>query len=194
MKNEIKMSETVMLIDAAFLDFASNDLKGHFEWLLNRPLQKIDLVSLVSFFSFEAGLKREGNQIQLIFIYDDESVKLRHCFPDNLKEDLSDLTFISPLGEVDAYSFQPEGLATLEDLYIESLKVIADTKEVKNLVVISFNEMYGDKVEDILKKTNEKNIVQFRMDIIEESKLPYCCKSLAFPLMHALGIKGEELD
>ena len=42
-KPQIKLSETVVLIDAAFLNFVITDMKGYFEETLRRSLQDIDL-------------------------------------------------------------------------------------------------------------------------------------------------------
>lgn len=45
-KPQIKLSETVVLIDAAFLNFVITDMKGYFEETLRRSLQDIDLSML----------------------------------------------------------------------------------------------------------------------------------------------------
>ena len=42
-KPQIKLSETVVLIDAAFLNFVITDMKRYFEETLQRSLQEIDL-------------------------------------------------------------------------------------------------------------------------------------------------------
>ena len=42
-KPQIKLAETVVLIDAAFLNFVITDIKGYFEETLHRSLQEIDL-------------------------------------------------------------------------------------------------------------------------------------------------------
>ena len=42
-KPQIKLSETVVLIDAAFLNFVITDMKKYFEATLQRTLQEIDL-------------------------------------------------------------------------------------------------------------------------------------------------------
>ena len=45
---QIKLSETVVLIDAAFLNFVITDMKGYFEKTLQRSLQEIDLSMLTT--------------------------------------------------------------------------------------------------------------------------------------------------
>ena len=51
-KPQIKLSETVVLIDAAFLNFVITDMKGYFEETLRRSLQDIDLSMLTTYLNF----------------------------------------------------------------------------------------------------------------------------------------------
>ena len=48
-KPQIKLAETVVLIDAAFLNFVITDIKGYFEETLHRSLQEIDLSMLTTY-------------------------------------------------------------------------------------------------------------------------------------------------
>ena len=73
------------------------------------------------------------------------------------------------------------------------MKIVADAKEIDKLIVISFNEEYGEKVNDILNKVDGKEIIQFRMNE-PEYRTSYRWEMLAYPIMQALGIKGEELQ
>ena len=45
-KPQIKLSETVVLIDAAFLNFVITDMKGYFEETLRRSLQAVSYTHL----------------------------------------------------------------------------------------------------------------------------------------------------
>lgn len=193
MKNEVKFSETVMLVDAAFLNFVMTDIKKNFERMLGRLLQEVDLSDLFVYLALDAGLAPGKNEVQVLLIYDADSTKFSHCHPSDLAEELSGTAFQdASMGEFSFYSFQPEGMVSLEELYLESLALLTEAKEVKKLVVISFNEEYGDKVAAILDKAEDKEIVQFRMN--EPGKQTgYRWEILAYPLMRALGIRGEEL-
>lgn len=192
MADEMKMSETVMLVDASFLNFVIKDLKKHFEQVLGRKLNDINLADLFVFLAYDAGMEPGDNQVQILLIYDEKSAILPDCNPSDLKKELNNVAFRDNLGEFSFFTFQPDNMVSLEELYLESLKVVADAKEVKKLVVISFNEEYGRKVTDILKRVDGKEIVQFRMNEPEE-ELPCRWEMLAYPLMQALGIKGEEM-
>lgn len=55
-KPQIKLSETVVLIDAAFLNFVITDMKGYFEETLQRSLQEIDLSMLTTYLTLDAGI------------------------------------------------------------------------------------------------------------------------------------------
>ena len=52
-KPQIKLSETVVLIDAAFLNFVITDMKRYFEETLQRSLQEIDLSMLTTYLTLE---------------------------------------------------------------------------------------------------------------------------------------------
>ena len=78
MEEEIKMAETVMLIDASFLNFVTEDIKKNFERMLNRELQEMDLSHLFTYLALDAGIVEGQNEIQIFFIYDKNSAQLVH--------------------------------------------------------------------------------------------------------------------
>ena len=57
-KPQIKLSETVVLIDAAFLNFVITDMKRYFEETLQRSLQEIDLSMLTTYLTLDCGRKK----------------------------------------------------------------------------------------------------------------------------------------
>lgn len=192
MAEEIKMAENVMLIDASFLNLVIKDIKRHFERALGRRLPDIDLADLFVYLAYDAKIARESGSVQVLLIYDRDCMSLACCRPSGLETELNNVAFRDDLGEFVFYTFQPEQLATLEELYLESLKIVAGAKEVRKLVVVSFNEQYGEKTEKILREADGKEIVQFRMDE-PEKELPWQWEILAYPVMQAFGIKGDEL-
>ncbi|WP_321436549.1 DUF6621 family protein [uncultured Bacteroides sp.] len=193
MEEEIKMAETVMLIDAAFLNFVTEDVKKNFERMLNRELQDMDLSHLFTYIALDAGISEGKNEMQIFFIYDDDSASLAHAQPSDMVKELNNVAFSNEFGEFCFNTFQPEKMASREELFLESLKVIADSKEVKKLIVLSFNEEYGDKVNDILKDVEKKDLIQFRMNEPEQD-IKYRWEMLAYPVMQSLGIRGDELQ
>lgn len=191
-KPQIKLSETVVLIDAAFLNFVITDIKGYFEKTLHRSLQEIDLSKLTTYMTLDAGITERKNEVQFLFVYDKESSRLQYCQPSDLQEELNGVAFQSPYGEYSFASVPSEGMVSREDLFLDLLSIVSDSADVKRIIVISFNEEYGKKVTDALREVKDKDIIQFRMNE-PEFPVDYKWDILAFPVMQALGIKAEEL-
>lgn len=191
-KPQVKLSETVVLIDAAFLDFVITDIKKYFEATLHRLLPNINLPILTTYFTLDAGIQEGNNEIQFLFIYDNDSVCLQHCEPSDLKRELNGVAFQSPYGEYFFASVPTEDMVSREDLFLDLLSIVADSADVKRMIIISSDEEYGEKVVDALQKVEGKEIIQFRMDE-PATAVNYKWEMLAFPLMQALGIKVEEL-
>ena len=189
---QIKLSETVVLIDAAFLNFVITDMKGYFEKTLQRSLQEIDLSILTTCLTLDAGITEGKNEVQFLFVYDKESRRLVHCQPSDLEKELNGVAFQSPYGEYSFASVPSEGMVSREDLFLDLLSIVADSADVKRMIVISFNEEYGKKVTDALNEIKGKEVIQFRMDE-PDAPLAYKWDMLAFPIMQALGIKADEL-
>lgn len=193
MANEkVKLSQNVMLIDASFLNFVVMDLMQNFKRILKRPLQEIDLAELSTYLALDAGISDGENEILMLMVYDNESTVLQHCYPSNLKEELDGVAFKNKVGEFLFAGAPCEEMVSRADLYIDLLNIVADCSDVKKLIVISFNEEYGKEVTEILNKIEGKEIIQFRMNEPEEI-LKYQWEMFAFPLMHSLGIRGDEL-
>lgn len=193
MEQKAQFNETVMLIDASFLNFVINDIKKAFEGMLNRPLQTVDLSELMTYLALDAGVAEGEKQIQVILIYDKECTKLVNCNPSGLEKELNDTAFKNQFGEFCFNSFQPEDMVTLEQLYLESLKVVGEAKTVKRLILVSNNELYGEKVMNSLSEREDMEVIQFRMNE-PERQISTHWELLIYPVMQALGIRGDELD
>lgn len=191
-KPQIKLSETVVLIDAAFLNFVITDMKGYFEETLQRSLQEIDLSMLTTYLTLDAGITEGKNEVQFLFVYDKDSGHLVHCHPSDLEKELNGVAFQSPYGEYSFASVPSEGMVSREELFLDLLAVVSDSADVKRMIVVSFNEEYGKKVTDALHEVKGKEIIQFRMNEPEAS-VEYKWDMLAFPVMQALGIRADEL-
>ncbi len=57
MANEMNFADTVMLVDAAYLNRVCGDLKKHFSTVLGRELPKADLPVLMECLALDAGLR-----------------------------------------------------------------------------------------------------------------------------------------
>lgn len=193
MTNEVKFAETVMLIDAAYVDRVAGDLSRHFGEVVGRKLPKADLPVLLECLVLDSGVPVGENTLQVLFIYDEESKKMNAFQPSDLEKELNNVAFQSQLGEFALYSFEPSDMATREELFLESLKVVADAKEVKRLIVVPAEEEYGDKIPALLNKVDGKEkITVFGMNP-PAAQVAYQWDILGFSVLESLGIKAEEL-
>lgn len=193
MTNEIKFADTVILMDAAYVDRVAGDLSKHFGEVLGRKLPKADLPVLLECLSLDGGIPLGENVIQVLFIYDKESRKMGAFQPSDLEKELNNVAFKSQLGELALYSFEPSDMTGREELFLESLKVVVDAKEVKRVIIVPAEEEYGDKIPAILNKVDGKEkMTVFGMNPLA-GEVAYQWEMLGFAILQSLGIKAEEL-
>ena len=192
MDEKIKLPENVMLIDVAFLNFAIQDLRLYFEEVLHRELQVIDFSQLICFFALDADYKEEPASTQVLMIYDSSSTVLEHCTPSDLKTQLDGAAFNSQWGEFAFASVPTAEMINRADLFTDLLQIVLNSSDVKRVIVLSYNDEYGEEITPLLQKDHGKEVVQFRM---QESDQPlgYRWEMLPYPIMQALGIRGDEL-
>lgn len=191
---KIKFPSNVLLIDAAFLNLVVTDLKKYFEKTLMRELQEIDLSELVTYIVLDAGMVVGDNQIQILMVYDKDSAQLSNCRPSDLSAELNGVAFKSQFGEFSFASVPCEEMVSREELYLDLLSIVLDSADVERLILVSFNEEYGDKVMERLKGVKNKETIQFRMNEPEESIEGYQWEMLAYPVMQALGIREKSCN
>ena len=191
MTNEIKFADTVILMDVAYVDRVAADLSRHFGEVVGRKLPKADLPVLLECLSLDSGIPLGENAVQVLFIYDEESKKMGALEPSDLEKELNNVAFKSQLGEFALYSFEPSDMASREELFLESLKVVADAKEVKRVIVVPAE--YGDKVPAILNKVDGKEkMTVFGMNP-PAGEVVYQWEMFGFAILQSLGIKADEL-
>ena len=167
MTNEIKFADTVILVDVAYVDRVAGDLSKHFGDVVGRKLPKADLPVLLECLSLDSGIPLGENAVQVLFIYDEESKKMD--------------------------AFQPSDLESREELFLESLRVVVDAKEVKRVIIVPAEEEYGDKVPAILNKVDGKEkMTVFGMNP-PTSEVAYQWEMFGFAVLQSLGIKADEL-
>ena len=144
MDEKIKFPSNVVLIDAVFLNLVVTDLKKYFEKTLMRELQEIDLSELVTYIVLDAGMAVGDNQIQILMVYDKDSAQLSNCRPSDLSAELNGVAFKSQFGEFSFASVPCEEMVSREELYLDLLSIVLDSADVERLILVSFNEEYGD--------------------------------------------------
>ena len=140
--NELKFAEKVILIDAAYINKVTTDLSQHFGQLIGRELPKADLPIFLECVAMDAAIQPGENVLQVLFVYDKNQTKIDAFNPSDLKKELNDVAFKSQLGEFQLNTFEPSDMADKETFFLESVRLVADAKEVKHLVVVPYETYF----------------------------------------------------
>ena len=193
MNKEIELAPTVVLIDTIYLNFMLVNLKSFLEDQLNREMASAEMADLLAAIALDAGIEEGEKEIQVFLVYDESISSLTHITPSNLEKELNGVAFQSSLGEFVFSAIPTKELVSREDLYFDLLTIIMDSKDVKQLILLSSDEEYGDRLmKEINKKDLPKELMQFRMRKPTE-ELHFKWDMLVFPLMKAFGVESNEI-
>lgn len=102
------------------------------------------------------------------------------------------MAFQSNLGEFYFATISPEEITSRQDLYLDLFQVLGESEDVKKIIAIPATEEYGTEITVSINEIPDKEIIWFRMDHQDGVK-KYQSEILAYPIMQALGIKGDEI-
>ena len=191
--NELKFAEKVILIDAIYINKVTTDLRQHFSQVIGRELPKADLPIFLECVAMDAAIQPGDHTLQVLFVYEKGWAKMDVFNPGDLKKELNDVAFKSQLGEFQLNAFEPSDMADREAFFLESVKLIADAKEVKHLVVIPSETEYGDKLPEIFEKVDGKESIHvLGMNPPAPSK-SFQWEMLGYAVLQALGVRSDEI-
>ena len=191
--NELKFAEKVILIDASYINKVAGDLSRHFSQMIGRELPKADLPVFLECVAMDAAIQPGENVLQVLLVYDKELTKMDAFNPSDLKKELNDVAFKSQLGEFQLNTFEPSGMADREAFFLEAVKLVADAKEVKHLVIVPSETEYGDKIPEILEKVDGKESIHvLGMNPLATSKA-YRWEMMGYAVLQALGVRSDEI-
>ena len=191
--NELKFAEKVILIDASYINKVTGDLSQHFGQMIGRELPKADLPIFLECVAMDAAIQPGENVLQVLLVYDKEHAKMDAFNPSDLKKELNDVAFKSQLGEFQLNTFEPSDMADREAFFLEAVKLVADAKEVKHLVIVPSETEYGDKIPEILEKVDGKESIHvLGMNPLAPSKA-FSWEMMGYAVLQALGIRSDEI-
>ena len=191
--NELKFAEKVILIDASYINKVTGDLNQHFGQMIGRELPKADLPIFLECVAMDAAIQPGENVLQVLLVYDKEHAKMDAFNPSDLKKELNDVAFKSQLGEFQLSTFEPSDMADREAFFLEAVKLVADAKEVKHLVIVPSETEYGDKIPEILEKVDGKESIHvLGMNPLAPSKA-FHWEMMGYAVLQALGIRSDEI-
>ena len=191
--NELKFAEKVILIDASYINKVTGDLSQHFSQMIGRELPKADLSIFLECVAMDAAIQPGENVLQVLLVYDKEHAKMDAFNPSDLKKELNDVAFKSQLGEFQLNTFEPSDMADREAFFLEAVKLVADAKDVKHLVVVPSETEYGDKLPEIFEKVDGKESIHvLGMNPLAPSKA-FRWEMMGYAVLQALGIRSDEI-
>ncbi len=193
-RNE-KWSENIIIADADYADKVAFDLIVNFERMIGRRIPKADMARWIDCIALDGGLRQGSNSTQVILIHDRNKSGMDNFTPGNYTEELDGKAFSDSLGEFLICSLPTEdGLTTKDDLFIESLEIICNSKDTKRIMVIPNAETTYDRVKDTVRKflsDDDKHVTVFAMQPMPGGNFRQ--EILGYSLMQALGIMAEEI-
>lgn len=135
---------------------------------------------------------RGERNVQVVLIHEKNRQQMDNFLPGKFN-DLDGKAFAGPLGEFLISCVKVEEMVTKDDLFIDSLQIIANAAEVKRLMVVGDSDHIYNKVREALRKADpDKHITVFTMQPMDSGNFRQ--EILGYSLMAALGIKSEELN
>lgn len=200
--NNTKWSEIVILVDTAYVDKVAFDLIVNFERMLGRRIPQADTAQWLECIALDGGLrpfdrgaKQEASgerTVQVVLLHDKKQQQLDNFLPGRFA-DLDGKAFSGQLGEFLISCVQVEDMVTKDDLYIDSLQIIANAAEVQRLMVVADSDHIYNKVREALRQADpDKHITVFTMQPMTSGNFRQ--EILGYSLMAALGIKAEEIN
>ena len=196
--NNTKWSEIVILVDAEYVDKVAFDLTVNFERMLGRRIPQADTAQWLECIALDGGLRPTANSqkptatCQVVLIHDKKQQQLDNFLPGRCA-DLDGKAFSGQLGEFLISCVQVEEMVTKDDLYIDSLQIIANATEVQRLMVVADSDRLYNKVREALRQADpDKHITVFTMQPMASGNFRQ--EILGYSLMAALGIKAEEIN
>ena len=187
---ETKWEENVILVDADYVDKVAFDLIVNFERMIGRRIPKADMAQWLECVALDGGLREGDHQTQVVLLH--KQPKMENFTP-GAPEELDGKAFKGRLGEILISCVKVEDLTTMDDLFVDSMQVLTNAKEVKRLIVVPHAEQIYNKVREGLRHADdEKRITVLAMQPMEGGNFRQ--EILGYSLMAALGIRSEELN
>ena len=191
--NELKFAEKVILIDASYINKVTADLSRHFGQVIGRELPKADLPIFLECVAMDAAIQPGENVLQVLLVYDKENARMDAFNPGDLKKELNDVAFKSQLGEFQLNAFEPSDMTDREAFFLEAVKLVADAKEVKHLVVIPSETEYGDKLPEIFDKVDGKESIHVLGMNPPVPSDKFRWEMMGYAVLQALGVRSDEI-
>lgn len=188
-------SATVILADADYLDNMVGGYSAFFAERIGRRLPQADLAQWCITSALDGGLEDGDNEVQVVLIHSKDKSMLDNFCPGLLAETIDGQAFRDErLGEFLLSCVPDEQVdQEAEPFFLQCARMLLDCKEVKRLVLVPDDAVCQPLLEPLLQETPQGKRVTLLVANTQD-KLPHCnVVNLGFGIMHAVGIKADEL-
>lgn len=191
--NNSKWCENVILVDADYVDRVAFDLTVNFERMIGRRIPKADMARWIDCVALDGGLREGDHETQVVFIHAKNRTQMDNFTPGSYTDELDGKAFKDTFGEFQLSALPVEDtMTTASDLFVESLRVICNSKDVKRVMVIPDADNIYDRVRETLRRVDEeKRVTVFAMQPMAGGNFRQ--EILGYSLMQALGIRADEI-
>jgi hypothetical protein len=194
-KETIHFAPNVIFIDDEYADRVTFDLSVNFERMLERRIARADLSHWLVCLALDGGVEQGDNEIQVFLTHGQKKTGLENFTPSDFGKEIDGKAFRDPnLGEFSLFACAPdEQLVERDFFFLDLLSMVADSADVKRLMVVSDEGDAFAKTRDLLRRVDGKDITVFTM---QPQPIGGRLRQeiLGYSLMSALGIHSEELD
>ena len=179
---ETKWEENVILVDADYVDKVAFDLTVNFERMIGRRIPKADMAQWLECVALDGGLRPQPSDlslqtsIQVVLLH--KQPKMENFNP-GIPEELDGKAFKGRLGEILISCVKVENLTTMDDLFVDSMQIIANiggincnsvTKKTDYLVLgcNDYNPLVKDGKSGKQKKAEEYALKGTGISIMDE--------------------------
>ena len=184
-----KWTKNVILVDADYVDKVAFDLIVNFERMLGRRIPQADMAQWLECVALDGGM-RDIDSTQVVLLH--KGQQMENFNPASFAE-LDGKAFNGNLGEFLISCVPVEDLVTMDDLFVDSMQIIANAEEVKRLMVVPDAEHIYNKVREGLRHADpDKHITVLAMQPMSNGNFRQ--EILGYSLMAALGIRADEIN
>lgn len=192
--NRAKLQPNVILVDADYVDSVAYDLTENFEQMLFRSLPKADLAEWLVCAALDGGVPEGKNTVQVIFVHTPEKVEMANFTPGLLDKELDGLAFHDDtLGEFLMSAVEDRGNIMYDKpLMEECVSVVLQAPEVERLIVVPEMDASGEALLKTLAEAHKGKHVTL-LTMRPPTGTGFSHVMLGYSIMHALGIKSNEI-
>lgn len=201
-------ARNIILVDAQHLDHVAFDLIVNFERMLGRRIPQADLAHWLDCIALDGGLTPGENDVQVIFIHEQEKSSLTHFTPSHFDNDLNGKAFKDHLGEFTLASLPIEPIVSRDDLLVQSFESLLLDAQVERIMLIADLDGFTDESLHLAQRIKQlcatpptpeqgealpqKSITLFGMQPL--AGRGFQSEILGYSLTSAMGVSGGEFQ